>query len=88
MAVDLAARLWARREQAGLRGNLDVNLPGRRHLYRHRWRILVEGEGGRVLYLSLSSHHREGGVSLPYIWLRGTPAVVWRVAGFFRPLAS
>ena len=49
---------------------------------------LVEGEGGGVLYLSLSSHHSEGGVSLPYIWLQGTPAVVWRVAGFFRPKES
>ena len=61
----------------------EVKVPGQRHLCRHRSRMPVEGEGGGVLYLFLSSHHREGGVSLPYIWLQGAPAV-WRVAGFFR----
>ena len=66
-------------------GNPDVKVPGQRHHCRHRWRILVGGEGGGVVYLSLSTHHREGGVGLPYIWVQGTPAVVWRVAGFFRP---
>ena len=80
-AIDLAARLSAMLRD----GNPDVKVPGQRHHCRHRWRILVEGEGGGVVYLSLSTHHREGGVGLPYIWVQGTPAVVWRVAGFFRP---
>ena len=84
-AVDLAARLRASPDQATLRGNPDVKVPGQRHLCCHCWRMVVEGEGGGVVYLSLSSHHRGGGVSLPYIWLQGIPAVVWRVAGFFRP---
>ena len=80
--MDLAARLWASPEQATLRGNPDVKVPDQRHLCRHCWRIVVQGERGRVLYLFLSLHHREGGVGLPYIWLQGTPAVVWRVAVF------
>ena len=41
-------------------------------------------ERGRVVYLSLSTHHTEGGVGLPYIWVQGTPALVWQVAEFFR----
>ena len=84
-AIDLAARLWASLEQAVLGdGNPDVKVPGQRHHRRHRWRILVEGAGGGVVYLCLSTHHRQGGVGLPYIWVHGTPALVWPAAGFFR----
>ena len=84
-AVDLATRLQSSPEQAVRKnGNPDVKVPDQRHQCRHRWRILVGGEGGGVVYLSLSTHHREGGVGLPYVWVQGTPALVWRVAGFFR----
>ena len=84
-AVDLATRLQCSPEQAVRRnGDPDVKVPGQRHHCRHRWRILVEGAGGGVVYLSLSTHHREGSVGLPYVWVQGTPALVWRVAGFFR----
>ena len=37
-----------------------------------------------MVYLSLSTHHKKGGVGLPYVRVQGTPALVWRVAGFFR----
>ena len=85
-AIDLAARLWSSPEQAMLRaGNPNFKVPGQRHHCRHRWRILVLGEGAGLVYLSLSTHHREGGVGLPYVWVEGTPAVVWRLARFFRP---
>ena len=84
-AVDLATRLQSSPEQAVRRnGNPDVKVPDQRHHCRHCWRILVEGTGGGLVYLSLSTHHREGGVGLPYFWVQGTPALVWQVAGFFR----
>ena len=38
-----------------------------------------------MLYLSLSTNHREGGLGLFYIWVQRAPAVVGRVAGIFRP---
>ena len=84
-AIDLATCPQSSPEQAVWRdGNPDVKVPDQRHHCRHRWRVLVEGAGGGVVYLSLSTNHREGGVGLPYIWVQGTPALVSRVAGFFR----
>ena len=84
-AVDLATRLQSSPEQAVRRnGNPDVKVPDQRHHCCHRWRILVEEEGGGVVYVSLSTNHREGAVGLPYVWVQGTPALVWRFAGFFR----
>ena len=62
-------------------GSRDVKGPGRHHC-RHRWR-LVMAEG--PVYLSLSTHHREGGQALPYLWVQGRPALVWRVAAMFAP---
>ena len=37
------------------------------------------------VYLSMSTHHREGGQALPYVWVQGRPALVWRVAALFEP---
>ena len=67
-AVNLATCLTASPEQAVWRNdNPDVKVPDERHHCRHRRRILVEGAGGGVVYLSMSTHHREGGVGLPYV---------------------
>ena len=62
-------------------GSTDVNGPGRHHC-RHRWRLLM-AEG--PVYLSLSTHHREGGRAFPYLWVQGRPALVWRVVAMFAP---
>ena len=84
-AVDLATRLQSNPEQAVRRnGNPDVKIPDKRHHCRHRWRILVEGAGGGVVYLSVSTRHGEGGVGLPYVWVQGMLALVWQDAGFLR----
>ena len=62
-------------------GSRDVKGPGRHHC-RHRWRLLMT-EG--PVYLSLSTHHQEGGQALPYFWVQGRPPLVWRVAALFAP---
>ena len=49
---------------------------------RHRRRLLP-GEG--PVFLSLSTHHREGGLALPYLWIQGRPALVCQVASMFAP---
>ena len=62
-------------------GSRNVKGPGRHHC-RHRWRLpMAEGP----VYLSLSRHHREGGQALPYLWVQGRPALVWRVAPLIAP---
>ena len=88
-ATDLATRMQSSPRQ-GVRGdgNPDVKVPGERHHCRHRWQILMEGAGGGVVYLSLSTHHREGGVGLLYVWVQEASALVWRVAGFSRARGS
>ena len=62
-------------------GSRNVKGP-RRHHCKHRWRLLM-AEG--PVYLSLSTHHREGRQALPYLWVQGRPALVWRVAALFAP---
>ena len=63
-------------------GSPDVKAPSQRHHCRHRWRLLL-GEG--PVFLSLSTHHREGGLALPYLWSYGRPALVCQVAWMFAP---
>ena len=63
-------------------GSPDVKVAGQRHHCRHRWRLLMTE---RPVHLSLSTHHREGGQALPYLWVQGRPALVWRVAAIFAP---
>ena len=62
-------------------GSRDIKGAGRHHS-RHRWCLLV-AEG--PVYLSRSTHHRDGGQALPYLWVQGRPAMVWRVAAVFAP---
>ena len=64
------------------RGSLDVKEDSEGHLCRHRCRVR---SGLHTVYLTLSSHHREHGLALPYMWLQESQAQVWRVVGFFRP---
>ena len=59
-----------------------VKALGQQHHYRHRWRLML-GEG--LVSLSRSTHHREGGPALPYLWIQGRPALVGRVASMFAP---
>ena len=82
-AFDIAGRLRIVPDQ-GLttRGSPDVKVAGQKHHCRHRWRLLLE-EG--PIFLSLSTHHREGGQALPYLWIQGRPALVRRVAAMFAP---
>ena len=63
-AFDVAGRLRIVPDQ-GLttRGSPDVKVAGQKHHCRDRWRLLLE-EG--PVFLSLSTHHREGGQALPY----------------------
>ena len=63
-------------------GSRHVKGAGRHHC-RHRWRLLMTAEG--PVYVSLSTHHREGGQALPYLWVQEWPALVWRVAAMFAP---
>ena len=63
------------------RGSTDVKVLGQKHCC-HRWRLL---RGGGPVFLSLSTHHREGGLALAYLWIQGRPALVWRVASMFAP---
>ena len=46
-------------------GSSNVKGPGRHHC-RQRWRLLMT-EG--PVYLSRSTHHREGGQALPCVWV-------------------
>ena len=79
---DVGERLSITPDQAlTFTGSRKVKGPGRHHC-RHRWRLLM-AEG--PVYLSLSTHHREGRQVLPYLWVQGRPALVWRVAALFAP---